>query len=86
MLLGFSTSKKLIEVQNEREVDVVMYAGDLCYAGMSGDLTPFNNVTDDDEFGHVSHLISISILSDLINRFGTYGASKMNLLLPPDPL
>ena len=84
MLLGFSTSKKLIEIQNEREVDVVMYAGDLCYAGMSGDLTPFNNVTDDDEFGHVSHLISI--LSDLTNRFGTYGESKMNLLPPPDPL
>lgn len=54
MLLGFTTSKKLYEIQDEREVDVVMYAGDLCYAGMSGDLTPFNNVTDDDEFGHVS--------------------------------
>jgi hypothetical protein len=82
MLLGFSTSNKLIEIQNEREVDVVMYAGDLCYAGLSGDLTPFNNVTEDDEFGHVSQ--SRFLLSDRFFRFGISGESKTNLLLPPD--
>lgn len=55
MLLGFSTSNKLIELQDQLGVDVVHYAGDLCYAGLSGDLTPFNNVSQDDEFGHVSY-------------------------------
>ena len=54
MLLGFSTTNKLIELQDEIGIDVVHYAGDLCYAGLSGDLTPFNNVSADDEFGHVS--------------------------------
>lgn len=53
MLLGFSTSAKLIELQDQLGVDAVMYAGDLAYAGLSGDLTPFNNVDEDDEFGHV---------------------------------
>ena len=53
MLLGFSTSAKLIELQDELGVDAVMYAGDLSYAGLSGDLTPFNNVDEKDEFGHV---------------------------------
>jgi hypothetical protein len=54
MVLGFATSSKLIELQDQLGVDIVQYSGDLCYAGMSGDLTPFNNVTEDDEFGHVS--------------------------------
>ena len=53
MLLGFATTNKLIELQDKLGVDVVHYAGDLCYAGLSGDLTPFNNKTEDDEFGHV---------------------------------
>jgi hypothetical protein len=53
MILGFATSSKLIEMQDDLGVDVVMFAGDLCYAGLSGDLTPGNNVTEDDEFGHV---------------------------------
>ena len=54
MILGFMTTNLLIEeLQDDLEVDVVHYAGDLCYAGLSGDLTPFNNVDEDDEFGHV---------------------------------
>ena len=57
MLLGFSTAAKLIELQDELGVDAVMYAGDLAYAGLSGDLTPRNDVDEDDEFGHVSRLL-----------------------------
>ncbi|CAM9280344.1 unnamed protein product, partial [Ectocarpus fasciculatus] len=59
MLLGFSTSAKLIELQDELGVDAVMYAGDLSYAGLSGDLTPFNNVDQKDEFGHIWDLWAI---------------------------
>eukprot|EP00602_Paraphysomonas_sp_CaronLab_P010383 CAMPEP_0185024586 /NCGR_PEP_ID=MMETSP1103-20130426/7716_1 /TAXON_ID=36769 /ORGANISM="Paraphysomonas bandaiensis, Strain Caron Lab Isolate" /LENGTH=561 /DNA_ID=CAMNT_0027557601 /DNA_START=46 /DNA_END=1728 /DNA_ORIENTATION=+ len=59
MLLGFSTSNKLKEIQDEVGVDIVHYAGDLCYAGLSGDLTPFNDVDEDDEFGHIWDLWGI---------------------------
>ena len=57
MLLGFATSHKLIELQDSLGVDVVHIAGDLSYAGLSGDLTPFNDVSEDDEFGHVRHAL-----------------------------
>ena len=53
MFLGFTVSAKMIQLQDQLGIDIVHYAGDLCYAGLSGDLTPFNNVTEDDEFGHV---------------------------------
>ena len=56
MVLGFTVSGKMIQLQEQLGIDIVHYAGDLCYAGMSGDLTPFNNVTEDDEFGHVSDI------------------------------
>jgi hypothetical protein len=59
MLLGFSTTNKLIELQDELGIDAVMYAGDLAYAGLSGDLTPFNGVDEDDEFGHIWDLWAI---------------------------
>lgn len=59
MVLGFSTTQKLIQVQDTLGVDIVMYSGDLCYAGLSGDLTPFNNVEEDDEFGHIWDLWGI---------------------------
>jgi len=59
MLLGFTVSAKLIQMQEELGIDIVHYAGDLCYAGMSGDLTPFNNITEDDEFGHIWDLWGI---------------------------
>jgi hypothetical protein len=83
MLLGFTTSNKLIEIQEEREVDLVLYAGDLCYAGMSGDLTPFNNVTDDDEFGHVSFVFSVLCRPLTRHRFGIFGVSKTSPSLRP---
>jgi hypothetical protein len=53
MVLGFSVANKMIQMQDELDIDLVHYAGDLCYAGLSGDLTPFNNIDQDDEFGHV---------------------------------
>jgi hypothetical protein len=84
MLLGFTTSNKLIELQEEREIDLVLYAGDLCYAGMSGDLTPFNNVSQDDEFGHVSLLSSSSHSPLISDRFGISGGSKTSQSLQPD--
>jgi acid phosphatase type 7 len=59
MVLGFTVSAKLIQLQDELGVDVVHYAGDLCYAGLSGDLTPFNGEDVDDEFGHIWDLWGI---------------------------
>lgn len=59
MVLGFSTSAKIIKMQEELGIDLVHYAGDLCYAGLSGDLTPFNGVDEDDEFGHIWDLWGI---------------------------
>lgn len=59
MVLGFTVSAKLIQLQDELGIDVVHYAGDLSYAGMSTDLTPFNGVDIDDEFGHIWDLWAI---------------------------
>ncbi len=78
MILGFASSKKMIELQDELEIDAVMYAGDLCYAGLSGDLTPNNNVTEDDEFGHVSSFLRFNLIN---LRFGISGEFKMKELL-----
>lgn len=59
MLLGFTAANKLIELQDELGVDIVHHAGDLSYAGLSGDLTPFNDIDDKDEFGHIWDLWGI---------------------------
>lgn len=58
MLLGFATSNKLIEVQDELGVDLVMYAGDLAYAGLSTSL-PRLNISKEDEFEHIWDLWGI---------------------------
>ena len=59
MLLGFAVTEKIVQLQEQEEIDIVHYAGDLSYAGLSGDLTPFNNISDDDEFGHIWDLWGI---------------------------
>jgi len=58
MFLGFATSALLAQVQDEREVDMVMIAGDLCYAGLSS-AAPRYNITADDEFEHIWDLWGI---------------------------
>lgn len=59
MVLGFTVTDKLIKLQDELGIDILHYAGDLSYAGMSTDLTPFNNIEEDDEFGHIWDLWGI---------------------------
>lgn len=58
MLLGFATTELVTNVQDTLGVDVVMFAGDVCYAGLSSDF-PRHNITSDDEFEHVWDLWGI---------------------------
>lgn len=58
MLFGFATTDLLVSMQDSYGVDLVMYAGDLCYAGLSSNLPPMN-ITKDDEFEHVWDLWGI---------------------------
>ena len=58
MLLGFATTDLLKQTQDEKEVDLVMIAGDLCYAGLSTSSARYN-ITKDDEFEHIWDLWGI---------------------------
>jgi len=58
MFLGFAVEDKLVAVHEQYGVDMVMYAGDLCYAGLSTAL-PRLNISKEDEFEHIWDLWGI---------------------------
>ncbi len=63
MFLGFAVEDKLIAVHESYGVDMVMYAGDLCYAGLSTAM-PRLNIDKEDEFEHVSKLCILVIFTE----------------------